>query len=231
MSSKRALRLASWNIHMAVGSDGCRDLARTAAVINEISPDIIGLQEVDNHIHDDGDDLKELNRMTGLEVIAGPTMQKPTGDYGNALLTNLPVKEIEHHEISVYGREPRGILIVSLDWHGETLQVANTHLGLLPAERRKQVRSLISALADCSTPLILMGDFNEWLFWGRPLRWLRHHFGHIPHPASFPSRWPLLRLDHILCDPKERLSLPETFKTRDSRIASDHLPLIASLYR
>ena len=77
-------------------------------------------------------------------------------------------------------------------------------------------------------PLLLMGDFNEWLFWGRPLRWLRTHFGHIRSPATFPSRWPLLRLDHILSDPQERLVDLGVFQTPLARQASDHLPLIAS---
>ena len=227
MTNNRTLRLTSWNIHMAVGMDGQRDLARTAAVINEISPDIIGLQDVDNHVYDEGDDLRALQQMTGLEVIAGPTMQKATGDYGNAILTNLPIKKIERHEISVFGREPRGILIVGLDWQGEPLHIANTHLGLMPAERRKQVRRLIEALANYTPPLILMGDFNEWLFWGRPLRWLHKHFGASQTPATFPSRMPLLKLDHILCEPRDRLEKLTVYNSPLAKRASDHLPLIA----
>jgi endonuclease/exonuclease/phosphatase family metal-dependent hydrolase len=228
MTSDHSLRLATWNIHRAVGTDGQRDLARTAAVIREISADVIALQEVDNRVCDEGDDLKELARMTGLQVIAGPTMQKASGDYGNVILTNLPIQRIARHAIGVPDREPRGILIVHLDWQGKPLHVANTHLGLLPAERRKQVRSLIEALANYPPPLVLMGDFNEWLFWGRPLRWLRSHFGRIPSPATFPSRLPLLKLDHILCEPRQRLQSLTVDKSPLARDASDHLPLLAN---
>ena len=42
----RALVFASYNIHRGLGLDRRLDLDRTAAVIAEIGPDVIGLQEV-----------------------------------------------------------------------------------------------------------------------------------------------------------------------------------------
>jgi len=222
------LRLATWNLHMGVGRDGRRDLARTAQVILEIKPDLIGLQEVDNHFHHAGDDLAQLHHLTGMEAVAGPALQGHEGDYGNALLTRLPVLEVERHDLSVDRREPRGLLIAHLDWQGESIQVAVTHLGLLPGERRSQVRRLIDCLGSGNrAPLILMGDFNEWLFWGRPMRWLHRHFGRFRSPATFPVCWPFLRLDHILAEPQERLHSRRVHRTELSVMASDHLPLTA----
>ncbi len=224
--NKFELRLATWNIHMGVGLDGKRDLERTAQIIRNLNPDVMGLQEVDNHIDQEKSDLQRLQTLTGMEVVAGPTMQRTSGDYGNALLTRLPVVAVERYDISVKGREPRGVLIVQLEWQGQKLQVAVTHLGLLPGERRTQVRRLIECLSEKDRrPLILMGDFNEWLFWGRPLRWLHRHFGPLRSPATFPARWPLLRLDHILADPPGLLRPSVVFKSPLSRVASDHLPL------
>ncbi|MBN1380832.1 MAG: endonuclease/exonuclease/phosphatase family protein [Deltaproteobacteria bacterium] len=232
MMNEPKLCLATWNIHMGVGLDGRRDLARIVRVIKEMSPDLLGLQEVDNHMGPEGDDITMLRTMTGMEVIAGPTRLRASGDYGNALLTCLPVRDVERYDISFKKREPRGILIVHVDWFGETLQVAVTHLGLLPQERRTQVRSLIEYLSKKNrTPLILMGDFNEWLFWGRPLRWLHRHFGHFHSPATFPFRYPVFRLDHILSDPPERIWSRIVFKNATSLIASDHLPLLATYTR
>lgn len=228
MTGKRKLRLATWNIHRGIGLDGKRDLARTAQVIQQMAPDLIGLQEVDNHIEEYGDNLELLGNLTGMSAIAGPTMQRRTGDYGNALLTRLPISSIERHDLSVRQREPRGLLIVHQDWLGEQLQVAVTHLGLRPGERRWQVRRLIERLSpEERKPLILMGDFNEWLFWGRPMRWLHQHFGSIHSPKTYPTRWPLFRLDHILVDPPGCLHEKEIFKSPLSLVASDHLPLIA----
>lgn len=229
MINNQALRLATWNIHMGIGRDGQRDLARTAKVINQMDLDLIGLQEVDNHIGRDGDDLNLLGKLTGMDVVAGPTMQHKRGDYGNALLTRLPVLNVERYDLSVKQREPRGLLVVHQDCHGKELQVAVTHLGLLPGERRMQVRRLIEHLSAVERKqLILMGDFNEWLFWGRPMRWLRNHFGSVRSPRTFPARWPMFRLDHILADPPGYLNAQEVFLSPLSRIASDHLPLVAN---
>lgn len=229
MTNNSEMRLATWNIHMGIGRDGKRDLARTARVIKQMDLDLIGLQEVDNHVGDDGDDLELLGELTGMTVVAGPTMQRNQGDYGNALLTRLPVVHVERYDLSVKQREPRGLLIVHQDWHGKILQVAVTHLGLRPGERRMQVPRLIEYLSAAERrPLILMGDFNEWLFWGRPMRWLRAHFGPVRSPKTFPARWPLLRLDHILADPPDFLQRKEVFLSPLSRLASDHLPVVAN---
>jgi len=226
MRSNQGLRVATWNIHMGIGLDGKRDLSRTADVIEQMGVDVIGLQEVDNHVGQVDDDLGLLGRLTGMMVIAGPTMQSMKGDYGNALLTSLPVLHVERHDLSVGQREPRGLLIVHQEWHGKKIQIAVTHLGLHPGERRSQVRRLIECLsAEKRKPLILMGDFNEWLFWGRPMRWLRNHFGTIASPRTFPTRWPLFRLDHILAAPPDKLHTLQTVKDSLTRIASDHLPI------
>lgn len=222
------LRLATWNIHMGVGLDGRRDLERIGQVIRDMAADLVGLQEVDNHTSTTGNDLDRLQVQTTMTVIAGPTMQRSEGDYGNALLTRLPVLDVERYDLSVSHREPRGLLIAHLDGGAGRLQVAVTHLGLRAGERRRQVRHLIDHLSPRrSAPMILMGDFNEWLFLGRPLRWLHSHFGPVRSPPTFPSRWPLLRLDHILAAPPESLRSIQTFTTPPADVASDHLPLVA----
>jgi len=226
------LRLATWNIHKAVGLDGRRDIERIAKVIRQMTPDLIGLQEVDNRIDSEGDDIGRLEFLTGMKAVAGPTMLRDAGDFGNVLLTRLPVVDVERFDISVSRREPRGILIVHIDWLGERVQFAVTHLGLQPGERRTQVRQLIECLSRGDrSPLVLMGDFNEWLFWGRPMLWLHRHFGYFRTRATFPSYFPLLHLDHILSDPPERLRVKSVFKSELSRIASDHLPLSARLIK
>jgi len=228
--AERNLRLATWNIHMAIGRDGRRDLSRIVRVINQLQVEVIGLQEVDNQIEIGHNDLQTLAEQTGMEVIAGPTMQRTRGDYGNALLTRLPVSKVERYDLSFKRREPRCLLIVELKWQGRPLQVAVTHLGLRPGERREQVRRLCEHLAAARrNPLVLMGDFNEWFIWGRPLRWLQRRFGAIRSSATFPANWPLLQLDHILVEPHDCLVRKRAYRTQVSQSASDHLPLVAEL--
>ncbi|MGB9375963.1 MAG: hypothetical protein WCB04_00425, partial [Mycobacteriales bacterium] len=41
------LRVASYNIHAGIGSDGAFDLDRTAEAIRALDADVVGLEEVD----------------------------------------------------------------------------------------------------------------------------------------------------------------------------------------
>src|SRR4029079_146454 len=104
-----------------------------------------------------------------------------SGQYGNAVLTRLPILTVRRVDLSVPGREPRGALDLELDAPGSVLRIIATHLGLAPTERRQQIRRILASLPKSrDDPVVLMGDLNEWFLWGRSLRWLRRHFGHAP---------------------------------------------------
>jgi len=78
-------------------------------------------------------------------------------------------------------------------------------------------------------PVVLMGDLNEWFLWGRPLRWLRAHFGRAPAPATFPARRPVLALDRIWVEPRRLRTGLAVHSTTLARSASDHLPVRMTL--
>lgn len=139
-------------------------------------------------------------------------------------------------DISFAGREPRGAIHVLMDWVGIKLRLIATHLGLRAGERRAQTLKLLEILGqqemvDPADTTLLAGDLNEWLLWGRPLRWLRSHFRKAPAPASFPAAWPLLALDRIWAAPSDRLIEVRAWPSRAARVASDHLPVVARLRR
>ena len=226
------LRVATWNVHACVGSDGQFHPGRTSRVLRELRADVIALQEVEHHDVDGGDLLDYLASVTGLHGVAGPTLRRETRHYGNAVLSRLPIQRVNRVDLSLDRREPRGAIDLTLDWHGRALQVVATHLGLQPLERRRQVRQLLSLFsARRADAGILMGDLNEWLLWGRPLRWLHRHFASTPQVRTFPSRLPLFALDRIWVDPHHLLRRLEAHRTAQARHASDHLPLKAVLHR
>jgi endonuclease/exonuclease/phosphatase family metal-dependent hydrolase len=225
------MKLATYNIHGCVGADGSFNPDRIIRVLAELNADVVALQEVEHRAVGGGNLLDYLANALSMTALAGPTLLRGTWHYGNALLTRLPVRATERVDLSVHPHEPRGALEVELCWGPRRLQVVATHLGLWPAERRRQVRRLLalfeSGRADVS---VLLGDLNEWLLWGRPLRWLRRHFADTRRPpATWPARFPLLALDRIWANPRGALSVIESHRSEAARRASDHLPLWAVL--
>jgi len=223
------LRIASYNVHRAIGRDKRTDPQRILDVVREIDADVIALQEVE--AHDDGEDmLAWLARETGFHAIAGTTLQRHDGHYGNGLLTRCPVKRKRLCDLSWRGREPRGAISADLDCGGHDVRIVATHLGLRPAERRDQVQQLLHLFKEHPHERsVLIGDLNEWFLWGRPLRRLHRHFKQTPALATFPSNLPVFALDRIWTHPHAMLRRLEVHKTKLARAASDHLPLVATL--
>jgi endonuclease/exonuclease/phosphatase family metal-dependent hydrolase len=219
------IKVATYNIHRGIGNDGRFRPERIRAVLAEINADVFALQEVESS-RSGFDMLYYLSEATGLAPLAGTTLTRETGDYGNALLTRMPIIEARRIDLSVAGREARGALDVDVVWHGHRLRIVTTHLGLRPRERRTQIRRLLASFRDREADAtILMGDLNEWLLWGRPLRWLHAHFEATPAPATFATRMPVFALDRLWVKPRRLLRELAVHASPLARIASDHLPL------
>jgi endonuclease/exonuclease/phosphatase family metal-dependent hydrolase len=215
------LRVASYNVHGCVGRGNVRDVGRVAAVIGELGCDTVGLQEV---FH-----AESLSEQTNLELVSGAPHMWHDRHVGNALLTSRPVLAVRHHDWSWPGHEPRAALDVDLAAGGETVRVIVTHLGLKPYERRFQVKKILELVRGTPIPerLVVLGDINEWLPLGRPLRWLNELFGHSPAERTFPSAWPLFALDRVWVRPRHALLAYGAHRSPLAARASDHLPVKA----
>tara|TARA_R110002124_G_scaffold95366_1_gene239604 strand:+ start:7995 stop:8723 length:729 start_codon:yes stop_codon:yes gene_type:complete len=224
------LRVATWNIHRGVGRDGRVDIERIAAVLQEISADIIGLQEVGFWSGEHLNVLEYFATITGAAPIEGITLENELGHYGNAVLTRLPVHSMRQHDFSISGREPRGAIDLKLKLGRTCIRFVSTHLGLRPAERRYQVQYLLKLFEEEGCALdVLLGDLNEWFLFGRPLRRLHRCFGAQLAPATFPSGRPLFALDRLWTRPRAAVKRLRVHSSPLARVASDHLPLLADL--
>src|SRR5213596_3604453 len=125
------------------------------------------------------------------------------------------------------------LLRVDLDVKGTPLHVFNCHLGLALSERRKQLALLRRFVRDSARlvgPRVLVGDFNEW-HRGPITRGLRREFSspmrrmRRTHPAMFP----IFKLDRIYWDVELEADEFHVHRSRLSRVASDHLPVVARL--
>ena len=223
------LRIASYNIHCGIGWDGRFNEQRILDVLNEIDADVIALQEVESRAS--GIDMLEwLSKRTGFHAVAGTTLLRADGQYGNGLLARCPVVRTRIVDLTYGRREPRGAISADLECQGERIRVVATHLGLRPAERREQVEQLLKLFRESPDDrALLLGDLNEWFLWGRPLRKLHHYFREAPSPPTFPAVFPILKLDRLWGHPASIVRRVSVHASRKARFASDHLPLVAEL--
>jgi endonuclease/exonuclease/phosphatase family metal-dependent hydrolase len=225
------LNIASYNIHRCIGTDLRCDAARIAAVIRELGCDTIGLQEVSSRAgpNTDSQQLEFLAQATGMTAVAGATIIKHGGDYGNALLTRRRILEVKRHDLSFGRREPRGALEVDIEVEGEQVCVLVTHLGLRMAERRFQVHKMLEVLRKLPMhrSIVVLGDMNEWLPLSRPLRWLHELMGKPTWQRSFPVWLPMFALDRVWVRPRGSLREFSVHRSTLARKASDHFPVKA----
>jgi len=139
-------------------------------------------------------------------------------------------------DISWLHRERRGCIRADLKTPRGTLHIFNIHMGTSYFERRHQVRSLLSSdqfHEHLLGPRVLIGDFNEWIK-GLTTRMLSAKFEslnlelHIRKRRSYPGFLPIMHLDHIYFERPLHIEKAELVRTRLSKIASDHLPLVAT---
>jgi endonuclease/exonuclease/phosphatase family metal-dependent hydrolase len=228
------MRIVTYNIHKARGMDGRTSTRRIAKVLADLDADIIALQEIFAVCDSREGQVEALASELGLNAAFGCTRLHRSRPYGNAILTRWPILESREMDISWMRRERRGCIRADLRTPCGTLHVFNIHMGTSYFERRHQVRSLLSSrqiIEDLSGPRVLVGDFNEWIK-GLTTRMLSDKFEslnlELPKRRSYPGLMPLVQLDHIYFELPLHVEKAELVRTRLSKIASDHLPLVAT---
>jgi endonuclease/exonuclease/phosphatase family metal-dependent hydrolase len=232
-TQKPMLRVATYNIHKCVGTDRRRDPQRILDVLSEINADIVALQEADLRFGNREGllDLGQLHDRLGLVPVPVKGADKNHGWHGNVVLVREAAVH-NTHQIRLPGVEPRGALVVDLEAKAMSLRIIATHFGLLRRSRAQQVEAVMQAATDSGDrTVLLMGDLNEWRIGRRSgISGLASIFGDVSLFApSYPSRYPLLALDRILCNPRELLRNILVHSTPLSRKASDHLPITAEV--
>ncbi|HEX5177098.1 MAG TPA: endonuclease/exonuclease/phosphatase family protein [Chthoniobacteraceae bacterium] len=231
----------TYNVHSCVGTDGDRSLARIAQVISDARADVVALQELDHQrvrsqlTHQ----AEALARELSMDFHFHPALRIADEEYGDAILSRHALEMIHAAELPGVAprwcREARGALWVTLPAEGTAWQIINTHFGLGRAERFDQARALLGddwiRAAEMRGPVIVCGDFNSQAG-GRVQRLLASRLKDAQgtrHRSTFPSRFPLLCLDYIFVGRGVRVNSVEIVRNSLTRVASDHLPLVADV--
>jgi endonuclease/exonuclease/phosphatase family metal-dependent hydrolase len=246
---KQVLEVLSYNIHKGFApSNGRFSLNAIRRAIRQVHPDLIFLQEV---LGDHQGHRKKYERwpsQSQFEYLAdeiwphyayGKNAIYTSGHHGNAILSKYPIIHWDNIDISTNIVEKRGLLhaIIEVPHGKKRLHAICVHLGLLEAERAKQVQAIckrIESHIPHDEPLILAGDFNDWLV--RASKMLektlevREAFFtlHGNHARSFPSWLPALKLDRVYFRGLTASHAHCLSGERWSKL-SDHLPLAVKM--
>jgi endonuclease/exonuclease/phosphatase family metal-dependent hydrolase len=127
--------------------------------------------------------------------------------------------------------EPRGAVMAELLIRDRPLRVVGMHLDLSGIWRRRQVRTILEAIArrPHKMPTVLMGDTNEWRTVAGCLKELEPEFHLAPTGPSFHARHPVAALDRIIVDKNLSIEAAGVHMSPAARRASDHLPIWARL--
>ena len=235
----RTVRVLTYNIHHGEGMDGVIDLKRIAEVINQAKPDIVALQEVDRGVErtDRVDQPAVLAELTGMRAVFKKNIDDQGGEYGNAVLTRLPIDSVKNHKLpQSLPNEQRGMLEVQLKVGDEKLVFFATHFDYHPddTERWESVAMLKMRIAEIpATPVIVAGDLNA-----RPdsrvieeaVSFLHDSFDVVSGDDcfTFPADQPNRRIDYVLFKDKDKDRLRCTgHRVIDDKVASDHRPVLA----
>lgn len=236
VSSDGVLRVMTWNIHHGAGVDGRLDLDRIAGVIRGARVDLVALQEVDRGVaRTDRRDLPgELAALTGMTAVFSNNFSFQGGEYGNAILSQLPVLAwTNRHYAMLRGGEQRGLLEAVVEWRGCRLRFQSTHLDYRPDDTERlahvgEIRAL--AAVEGKEPFLIAGDFNA-LPDSRTVVALRTFLsdawveaGDGPG-ATFSSSAPVRRIDYCFYKAGRGIR-PESARVLVGTEASDHLPVV-----
>lgn len=234
------LKVLSYNVHSCIGTDRKLDCARIAEVIASIEPDIIGLQELDVGRRRTGgaDQAHIVASLLRMEFHFHAALHVAEERYGDAVLTALPMRLVKAAMLPSSG-EQRGAVWAEVSAGEKTVQVFNTHLGLRRRDRVTQMRTLLGSgwlgkPENADKPRILVGDLNSI---GRSASYglVAKHMKDVQLApgrrarATFPSRYPVMRLDHIFVSDDIEVLDAQVISNPLTRRASDHLPLLATI--
>jgi endonuclease/exonuclease/phosphatase family metal-dependent hydrolase len=225
------LRVATYNVHGHKGTDGKIVTSRTLDVVRHLHADCVALQEFVNAPAPTGESLLERwARTLGMHGAYAAAFERGGEEFGNALLTRWPILEQHAHDVSLPGYRRRVVLEALVRADGVKLQVMSLHLGVSPRERFLQAQQLFELCSATRADFhLLLGDFNEWSRFSAVSRRLHAHFDVTRRLATFPSRAPVVGLDRVWVHPRGRLHEARVDASPAARLASDHLPLVATI--
>lgn len=236
----KPIKLMTYNIQ--IGKNVSRtgiDLNRTAAAIARTNPDVVSLNEVDVNAARSGkiDMPQVLGQLLNMQYTFGMASLREPGEYGNAILSKLPMTRLEVFPIPSTPDESRSATIALID--GETpFYLITTHFSYQGDKATEAIRvqaaeAITAMLIEKGyTPAVLMGDLNTAPD-GSVIQKLRDLGWEIandadPEQKTFPADNPQELLDYIAVYPADCAEF-SSYRVINEPEASDHRPVYAEI--
>lgn len=228
LQAQNTLKLMTYNIKNANGMDNVCDFQRVANVINNASPDVVAIQEVDSMTSRSGQKyvLGEIADRTQMHAYFAPAINFDGGKYGIGLLTKqVPIRL---QTIPLPGREEERALILA---EFEDYIYCCTHMSLTEEDRMESLKMVKSFTAPYKKPLFLAGDMNA-----EPesdfIKKLQKDFQILSNPKqhTYPAPEPKETIDYIatLKSNANGFALISA-RVLNEPMASDHRPILVEL--
>lgn len=237
------LRVMSYNVHGCMGMDGRTSPRRIARIIAAQAPDLVALQELDRgRARSRGEhQASAIAELLGYHVVFCPAIVRGDEHYGHAILSRRPIETVKSELLpEVPGGvwpEPRAALWTRVHLDTLVVNVVSTHLSLSARERLAQMQALLGTdwLGPIleTEPAVVCGDFN-FVPGSVPFRLATARLQDVaqagpPRMHTFASSRPFVRIDHIFASRHFRAERVAVVRNGVTRMASDHLPLVADL--
>ncbi len=156
------IRVVTYNIRAGLGTDGVRSIRRIAETLASLSPDIVCLQEVDQHVPRSwlANQPKFVSTRLGMQVVFQKNVKFPSGAFGNCIFSKSGIRDCHCHPLPSDG-EQRGLIQAIVHLDGRDTSIYCTHLSTERDERSVQARTVADILREDTLPKILCGDMND----------------------------------------------------------------------
>lgn len=225
------LRILHWNIHSWRDDAGVLNLESVVNLVQATDPHVVSLVEVDES-WGRSSALGEVANRCGYASIFVPSFEfgkdAPTGGFGNALLSKLPILTVKQRQLvwpsRLYdGNEPseqRSVVFAKVQNVTGPVWIGGTHLPRSEADTRTDAaRRLIEITQELTGQWLILGDFNmPASAWLDAYPFLAVH----PTPAklTYPTKEPVEAIDYCVV-PQELPVQAEVL----NEAGSDHLPV------
>lgn len=241
-SAQDTLTVMSYNIYHGEQpyQEGESNLADVARIINEVQPDFVALQEVDEMTGrlaslNNGTPFSladSLGKLTNMIGYFGKAIDYEGGGYGEGLLSKEPLESKKVMLPIPKGGEKRAVLYIETQTaSGQPIIFAGTHLCHQHDENRiAQVQTINDYFSRKEAPVMIAGDFNftpdSDPYTKMQKQWMDAALENDgPPQPTISAENPNRRIDYLFLSNRSNWEVLDVY-TIDVNY-SDHLPVVA----